>query len=418
MANLVGKTLCDRYFLRELIGSGGTADVYQAWDNLRSTRMAIKVLRHDLAISPRFFQMFAKEAELLRKLEHPNIVRLYEFEKDKDVVFIVMDWVEGSNLRQSITNRHRPFSLEETSHILQPVCSALNYAHQQKVFHCDVKPANILLHVDGRVLLNDFGVARLAHEQTGGGTPPYMAPEQFTKKPADARTDIYALGVTLYEMFSGGQVPYRGDSPDSPGSTTRERIAWEHLNLPLPPLRQFNPGLLEGIELVIQTAMSKEPAQRYATAMDFQKAFEHARMESGRRGSEPRTIIQPLLPQPPPKKEYTPVSPARSTSGAQRKAPHLVARSGDLAGQIVPIPASGLTIGRSTSTQLRLREPSVSRNHAVIIVARRGVYIRDEGSSLGTIVNGQRIPAGAPVLLRHGDVIQVGYYQVFEYRVK
>jgi len=416
MAELDGATLLNRYFLREQIGSGGTADVYQAWDNLRSTRMAIKVLRRDLAISPHFFQMFAKEAELLRKLEHPSIVRLYEFEKDGDVFFIVMDWVDGSNLRQAISNRRKPYSLEETSNILQPVCSALNYAHQQKVLHCDIKPANILLHVDGRILLSDFGVAQLAHEQAGGGTPPYMAPEQFMNKSVDARTDIYALGVTLYEMLSGGELPYRGDSADSPGSTTRERIAWEHINLPLPPLCQFNPGLSGSIELVVQTAMSKEPAQRYATAMDFQKAFEHARIESGRRGSELHTIIHPLPPQPQPSPPLP--SPVRSPSAVRRKAPHLVVRSGDLAGQIVPIPTSGLTIGRSSSARLHLREPSVSRNHSSIVVVRRGVYIRDEGSSLGTIVNGQRIPTGIPVLLRPGDVIQVGYYQVFEFREK
>src|SRR5690606_4717807 len=115
-----------------------------------------------------------------RQLEHPNIVRLYEFDKEGDIAFIVMDWIEGTNLRQAIADHIRPFTPEEVMYILQPVCSALNFAHQNQVFHCDVKPGNILLHVDGRVLLTDFGVARLSTEKIGGGTPPYMAPEQFS----------------------------------------------------------------------------------------------------------------------------------------------------------------------------------------------------------------------------------------------
>ena len=170
-------------FLREQIGSGGMADVYQAWDNLRATRMAIKVLRRDLAQSARFNRMFEQEAELLRKLEHPNIVRLYEFDKEGDVVFIVMDWVEGTNLRQAINDRKKPFSLEEVSQILQPVCAALNYAHQNMVFHCDVKPGNIMVDAGGTVYLTDFGIAQYLSSSDRGalhaGTPAYMAPEQI-----------------------------------------------------------------------------------------------------------------------------------------------------------------------------------------------------------------------------------------------
>ena len=125
MSSLVGTTLLDRYFLREAVGSGGMADVYLAWDSLRSSRMAVKVLRRDLAENRRFTDMFRKEAEMLRKLEHPSIVRLYEFDKHDDIVFIVMDWIDGTNLRQAIADRRRPFALEEVAFILQPVCSAL-----------------------------------------------------------------------------------------------------------------------------------------------------------------------------------------------------------------------------------------------------------------------------------------------------
>ena len=470
MKDLVGRTLLDRYFLRDSAGAGGMADVYLAWDMLRSSKMAVKVLRRDLASNPRFFQMFAKEAELLRKLEHPNIVRLYEFEKEDDIAFIVMDWIDGSNLRQAVTNRKKPFTLEMARYILTPVCSALNYAHQNQVYHCDVKPHNILLHNDGRVLLTDFGVARLASENIGGGTPPYMAPEQFFGGEVSAKSDIYALGITLYEMLSGGNVPYRGESASSQGNTTRERIAWEHMNLPLPPLRSQNERISQAIEAVIVTALNKNPGERYPTTMALRDAFEQAASEEGQDGSIMRTIVslipqvsEPSLPKGqkprtsaasrpetirpkaaplPPKQEPSSQAPStmqgfkrliqsmnvpklnkskspRSPSSTparqlQGNSAYLFGRSGDWVGRQIPIIQRGLSLGRSSQNQIQVSEASVSRTHATIIVSRRNVYIRDENSSLGTFVNGVRI--AGPTQLKHGDIIQIGYYQIFEYR--
>jgi len=448
MKTLIGTTLLDRYFLRELIGSGGMADVYQAWDKLRATKMAVKVLRRDLANSPRFFQMFAQEAELLRKLEHPNIVRLYEFDKQDDLSFIVMDWIDGSNLREVLRKREKPLTLDEVSSILEPVCSALNYAHQNKVYHCDVKPGNILLHTDGRVLLTDFGVARLASDKTGGGTPQYMAPELLAGKPVNAKSDVYSMGICLYEMLSGGKVPFSGDSPSSQGSTTRDRIAWEHSNLPLPSLLQLNPSLPDSVENMVASALSKDPLRRYATMMDLREAFEQARRAARKDAGGPKTIIDlisPLLqqisstklptipslpsqklpqPRPQPSRPST-VLPSRGSRPihgvapqpiGQVRGPYLLIRSGEWSGQAIPIPAQEMTIGRGSNTQLRLRDASVSRLHATIIRTRRGIYIRDEGSSLGTYLNGQPIPPNTPTTLQTGDVIQIGYYQVFEFR--
>jgi serine/threonine-protein kinase len=419
MTELLGATLLDRYFLRQHVGSGGTADVYLAWDNLRSAKMGVKVLRRDLANNSRFFQMFAREAELLRKLEHPSIVRLYEFERDGENVFIVMDWIDGTNLRQAIVNHKKPFTMEEVLQIIQPVCSALNYAHQNQVFHCDIKPANILLHLDGRVLLSDFGVARLAYDQTGGGTPPYMAPEQFRAESVSAQTDVYALGITLYEMLSGGLVPFRGESPSSQGATTRERIGWEHLNLPLPALRTVNPKLPESVEPVIATALNKDPKQRYSTTMALVEAFERA-LEGKLPDAAFKTVLQPPPKPPTPRAKPTPstTQPVKVPRATHTAGPHLLGRSGDYARQTIPITRQGLSIGRSSSNQLRLREASVSRTHATIIWTKRGIHIRDENSSLGVLLNGQRISAGVSVRLHTGDVIQVGYYQVLEFREK
>ncbi|NIM96064.1 MAG: protein kinase [Anaerolineales bacterium] len=429
MADLVGQSLLNRYYLREHVGSGGMADVYATWDNLRSVKLAVKVLRRDLANNPRFFQMFAQEAELLRKLEHPNIVRLYEFERQGEFVFIVMDWVEGTNLRQSISDRKEPHSLEEASEILLPIISALHYAHQNKVYHCDVKPANILLHVDGRALLTDFGVARLAAEEGGGGTPPYMAPEQFSGEGIDGRTDVYALGITVFEMLTGGVLPFRGITPDSVGTTTKERIGWEHIYCSIPSPRSFNGSIPESIENVILTALAKHKNARFSTPMALWEAFEHARAVSGRSGRARRPSIERtfIAPEPSPRKPRVrsrlPSTPARRPHDPDKRRelgiiagqPHLFGRGGELAGHGIPITSNGLTIGRSGNNHVQIRrDRSVSRLHARIIRTRRGVYIRDENSSLGTFVNGQKV--AGPTALNHRDVIRIGYYNEFEYR--
>lgn len=408
MSNLVGQTLKKRYFLRASVGSGGMAEVYTAWDNKRSATMAVKVLRRDLALNPRFFQMFAKEAEYLRQLNHPSIVRIYEFDREGDIVFIVMDWVEGKNLRQALENRKGPLPLAEVSRILMPVSSALYYAHQNRVYHCDIKPANILLHKDGnKVLLTDFGVARLANDEISGGTPAYMAPEQFVNAPIDSRTDVYGLGITIYEMLSGGQLPYRGDSPGSRGSTLRERIGWEHQHLQPPPLSKYNAKLPEAIYTVVTTALNKQPEQRYSSPRDLREAFEHAREAKGKPGSQPRTQLTPL-----PARPATP--PPKTPSAARVKGPYLMGLSGEWAGQAIPLPKGGITLGRSSSNQVQLQEKSVSRQHAAIQFRGRNVILQDTNSSLGTMVNGKRI--SNPVLLRAGDVIQIGYHEMFEFR--
>lgn len=407
MTDLTGHTLLNRYFLREHIGSGGMADVYQSWDNLRSAWMAVKVLRRDLAATPRFFQLFAKEAEWLRKLEHPNIVRLYEFDRDNDIIFIVMEWVDGASLFKKITDRKEPFSLDDISRILQPVCSALFYAHKKQVFHCDVKPSNIMEQKNGQILLTDFGVARLATDEVGGGTPQYMAPEQFSGGAIDARTDIYSLGVTLYEMLSGGRVPYSGDSSESLGSTLRERVAWELQNMPLPPLRKYNNRVPEAVETVICMAISKDPNHRFASTMELREAFEHARLVDERGRGKDATVIG-----------LKPTSQTKKAKYLQKQKrlrdPHLYGRSGERSGQEILIDPKGLSIGRSRKNALQLRERSVSRRHALIWLSKNKCYIRDENSSLGTYVNGQRIYK--PIILQNGDVIQIGYYQVFEFR--
>ncbi len=416
MTGLVGTTLNKRYFLRELAGAGGMAEVYHAWDNMRATEIAVKVLRRDLAVSRQFKDKLKQEFDMLRKLEHPNIVRVFEFESKGDLVYIVMAWVDGGNLRQRLDTLRRPFSPLEVNHILQPICRALNYAHQIGAFHCDIKPSNIMLHQNGRdVFLADFGVARLASEKGGAGTPPYMAPEPFSRE-VGPKTDIYALGVTVYEMLSGGVLPYRGDTK-SPGSTTRDRYAWEHSHLPLPPLSQFNPSVPPAILRVVGKALMKDPGQRFGSAMAFWEEFERARLTAPSvTTAEPKTSYEPF-PTPPPV-VGSGGSPAPTGPRLRPGAPYLLGKTGERAGHSIPLLAQGLKIGRGAACDLRLLERSVSRSHASVILTKRGAYLRDDGSSLGTLLNGKPIPPNAAVTLQDRDVIQIGYSQVFEVHLR
>ena len=420
MNNLVNTVLQDRYFLRQLVGSGGMADVYLAWDRMRASQMAIKVLRPDLANDERAWSTFKEEAHFLQELRHPNIVRFYDVGQDGNLFFIVMEWVDGADLKRAIQDRKQPFNADEAGQILAPLSRALHFAHQSKAYHCDIKPANVLIRkADNEVFLTDFGVSRWKFDRRGGGTPAYMAPELFTGANVTERTEVYAVGITLYEMLSGA-LPFRGESK-SPGSTSRERIAWEHNNAPLPSLQQANPSLPAAVVTVIQKALNKDSKQRFANIMNLLTAFDNAR--SGASPAKPavvdaNTILAPVPDLPESTRPPTPKSPIRPVTPAKKAGqPHLFAVTGEHARNTITIPRDGLGIGRSRSNQLVLSERSVSRQHATILCTRRAFYIRDENSSLGTYLNGRRISAGGTVVLSHGDRITIAS-QVFEFRAE
>jgi serine/threonine protein kinase len=317
--------------------------------------------------------------------------------------------------------------------ILKPIASALNYAHSQKIIHCDVKPANILINQNSKVMLTDFGISKQVSQRTTGGTPPYMAPEQFTGERLTPQTDIYGLGVSLYEMLSGGQVPYRGNASQTRSTTLRDRIHWEVMNVPYPELSQYNKSIPSGVENAIKKALNKNPALRFHNALEFFSAIEQA---SGGAASSSDDVIQNYLtdlhrlatkPKPislPPnpqvdqhvslhlddKAQVLPKLP-RNFHGA-----FLFAMQGDLEGLFILIQHPTFTIGRSSQSVLPLQERSVSRSHAVIQKTQKGIFIQDEGSKLGTYVNGQLIRDS--YRLESGDVIQIGYEQVFEIHIR
>jgi serine/threonine protein kinase len=416
MEDLTGKRLSGQYILNERIGSGGMSDVYKAWDTARSIFMAVKVLHSDLSRHPQTLKMFESEAAFLKENGHPNIARMYEFKKDQGYYYLVLEWIDGESLDQILKKQKKPFSLDQVSNILLSIASALNYLHVNDVLHCDVKPGNILINLFDKAFLVDLGVARLSRSGSVGGTIPYMAPELISKGIASPQSDIYALGITVFELLSGGVLPFRGDSKYSKGSTSKEKIAWEHLNLPQPSIRNFNAELPSQIEIILKKALSKDPRHRFATAHDFHNAFEQACNGMG------STIIQPF------REEKTKDKPRSQESNLRKKESdqlanidkkhkrhqRLIGVQGEWQFQVILITGEQLTLGRHGRNSVCFSDRSISRFHALLYQTRQGVFIRDEGSSFGTIVNDQRIDGW--VKLDHGDRIQLGYNNILEYR--
>jgi serine/threonine protein kinase len=266
MADLTGRIILNRYEVREFLGRGGMADVYKVWDRQRSAYLAMKLLRDDLSEDIVFLRRFRREAITLAKLQHPHIVRFYDLEEDGDLVFLLMDFIEGTTLRKEIARTKAPFSMERINEIMDPVCSALQYAHNMGLVHCDVKPANIMIHKNGTIFLTDFGIARYAEGATtmtmaGAGTPAYMAPEQIRGDEPTPQTDIYALGIVLYEMASGGERPFAGEQAQITG-TVGEKIRWEQQNAKPPSLSIYNPNINANLQTLVFDCLEKKPEDR------------------------------------------------------------------------------------------------------------------------------------------------------------
>ena len=277
MNDLIGRIISDRYRVDSFLGKGGMAEVYKVWDQKRSVFLAMKILYADLAEDKIFLRRFRREAQALADLQHPNIVRFYGLERDGDLVFILMDYVDGTTLRKEIFHAKEPFSAKRIMKIMRPVCAALGFAHQSGFVHCDVKPANIMINTNGTVLVSDFGIARMTDAATatmvGAGTPAYMAPEQARGDDPTPQTDIYALGVMLFEMLSGGERPFTGENARTTGSTS-EKIRWEQMNL-VPPLpSQFNPTLSKEWQALVLKCLEKDPKRRFDTIFDLRNSLE------------------------------------------------------------------------------------------------------------------------------------------------
>jgi serine/threonine protein kinase len=285
--------LNNRYQLEERQGSGGMAMVYRAQDLMLERTVAIKLLRADFSKDPDFRERFRQEAKAAANLSHPNIVTVHDFGLDSGRLFIVMEFVPGTDLKTIIQQRGR-FPIEEAIPLMVQACAGIGYAHRAGLVHCDVKPQNMLITPDKRLKVVDFGIARalatIAPEEQADivwGSPQYFSPEQAAGSAPSPASDVYSLGVILYEMLTG-QLPF-----SAPGA---EELARMHRESPPPSPRKINPDIPPKLEQIILKVLSKEPSARYRTADQLGRVL----VTFSQQTPTVATVPAPRFPQPEP----------------------------------------------------------------------------------------------------------------------
>ena len=271
MSDLIGKTI-GPYRVLGQIGVGGMATVYKAYQPGMDRYVAIKVLLRPLALDEQFAKRFQREARAIAKLEHPHILPVFDYGEAEGITYIAMRYVEAGTLKERMGRM--PLALDEIARIIGQIGGALDYAHRMGVIHRDVKPSNVLIDDQGNTYLTDFGLARMMETSdqltasgVGVGTPAYMSPEQGQGIKVDHRSDIYSLGIMLYEMITG-RVPYEAETPMA--------VMLKHITEPLPLPRAIAPDVPEAIERVILKALVKNPDDRFQAASEMVQALELA----------------------------------------------------------------------------------------------------------------------------------------------
>jgi serine/threonine-protein kinase len=275
MFNLTGTTL-GKYRVTERIGRGGMAEVYKGIHPTLGSQVAIKVLYSHLSEEEGFLGRFEREAQAVAALQHPHLVRVFDYEAEGELSYMVMDFIDGGTLKQKIqelsrSGAHLPY--RESFRIFRQVAEAVDYAHRKDMVHRDIKSANILLDKGGNAFLTDFGIARIISNTqftaTGAllGTPMYMSPEQCQGEKVTSLSDIYSLGIALFEMVTGS-VPFETETPLS--------VIHKHIYEPMPEPSEYRPDIPETLEKVIMKSLEKEPADRYQTAQEMLRALAEA----------------------------------------------------------------------------------------------------------------------------------------------
>ncbi|AYC29198.1 Stk1 family PASTA domain-containing Ser/Thr kinase [Paenisporosarcina cavernae] len=263
---LIGKRISDRYKIMEMIGGGGMSNVYLAHDMILDRDVAIKILRYDFSNEEDLHRRFQREALSATSLHHPNIVNIYDVGEDGDLHYLVMEYVKGATLKQFI-HENAPISAYESVEIMLQLTSAIEHAHQNQIIHRDIKPQNILMDDHHHVKITDFGIAMAlsatSFTQTNSvlGTVHYLSPEQARGGMATKKSDVYALGIVMYELLTG-QLPFSGESAVS--------IALKHLQNETPSVRAVRPEIPQSLENIIMKATAKDPLHRYKTVLEME----------------------------------------------------------------------------------------------------------------------------------------------------
>src|SRR5512143_3484748 len=287
-SNLQPGQMLGAYRIINQVGQGGMASVYKAYQPSMDRNVAIKVLPRQLAESKEFAARFQQEARIIAKLEHPHILPVFDYGESDGVAYLVMRYLDAGTLKDRM-EAGRPLPLAEIDRIFTQLSDALSYAHSHGVIHRDLKPSNALVDEQGNIFLTDFGIAKLLESasprltQTDAimGTPAYISPEQAKAMPVDQRSDIYSLGIILYEMVTG-RVPFVADTPLA--------VILQHVSDPLPLPSAIKRDIPESIERVILKALAKEPDDRYATTSEFLAAWKRALEDAGTVRQTPERI--------------------------------------------------------------------------------------------------------------------------------
>lgn len=408
MTSLVGQTLNGRYRLDGLLGDGGMGTVYRAYDINLERQVAIKLMHSHYARQDEFRARLVQEARTAAQLDHPSIVRVFDFGDSEQSLFIAMEYVDGGSLRDHLRRLQRLQKFLPLSQSLQisiQIAEALDYAHKRKIVHRDVKPGNIILKrlsrpdeagaQPFRALLTDFGLVKLqegnslTQSGTTVGTPTYMSPEQCEGRELDGRSDLYSLGIVLYELVTN-RLPFNFQ-------TLPEAISAHQSGQMPPPATSLRPELPPIIDSIVTRAVAKKPAERYATGAELADALRSVLV--AQEGSPTRVMLHremdilDQVQEPPPGYKLNIHTPGHPDS-------------------VVPLTRAVVTLGRNPDNDIVLPAEGVSRHHTRLQATSLGWEVVDLGGINGTWVNDHRLRADEPTPLAVGAMLRIGPYEM------